>query len=135
MIVNGHHIPESEFEWSFGPSGGPGGQHANRSNTRAEVRFYLAATPSLPDALKEHMLRRLGRRASGGVIAITADETRSQLQNRRLAEEKLAALLNQAAQRPRQRRPTRPTASSRERRLQDKKRRSETKQSRQKFDP
>lgn len=130
MIVNGHQIGESELEWSYGPSGGPGGQHANRSNTRADLQFDLANSPSLPEALKEHMLRRLGGRASGGRVSVSVDDTRSQFQNRRLARERLAVLLNQAAQRPRQRRPTRPTAASRERRLDEKRRRSQLKQNR-----
>jgi len=123
-------IPDSELSWTFSPSGGPGGQHANRSNTRAEVRFDLARSPSLADSLKEHMLRRLGKRAMDGVVSVTADETRSQSQNRRIAAERLAALLNEAAHRPRRRRPTRPTASSRERRLEQKKRRSAVKRER-----
>jgi ribosome-associated protein len=76
------------------------------------------------------MLRRLGNRGAGGVVAVSADDTRSQLQNRRLAQERLASLLNQAAQRPRQRRPTRPTLASRERRLEGKRRRSDLKQGR-----
>jgi ribosome-associated protein len=130
MIVDGHPIPDSELEWSFGPSGGPGGQHANRSQTRAEVRFDVAGSPSLPEALKAHLLRRLGRRGEGGVVTVSADETRSQLQNRRLAQERLGSILNQAAHRPRPRRPTRPTVASRQRRLDQKRRRSELKQTR-----
>jgi len=130
VIVDGHPIADSELEWSFGPSGGPGGQHANRAHTRAEVRFDLGASASIPDPLKAHMLRRLGNRGAGGVVAVSADDTRSQLQNRRLAQERLASLLNQAAQRPRRRRPTRPTLASRERRLEGKRRRSDLKQGR-----
>jgi ribosome-associated protein len=130
MLVADHLIPEAELEWSFGPSGGPGGQHANRSHTRAEVRFDLAATQSLPEPLKEHMLRRLGKRGNQGVLTVSADDTRSQLQNRRLAHERLAALLNEAAHRPRRRRPTRPTAVARERRLEEKRRRSNRKRDR-----
>ena len=130
MLVADHIIPDSELSWTFSPSGGPGGQHANRSNTRAEVRFDLARSPSIPDSLKEHMQRRLGKRAVDGVVSVTADETRSQSQNRRIAVERLAAVLNEAAHRPRRRRPTRPTAASRERRLEQKKRRSAVKRER-----
>ena len=130
MLVADHVIPESELSWTFSPSGGPGGQHANRSHTRAEVRFDLAQSPSIPEPLKEHMLRRLGKRAVDGVVKVTADETRSQGQNRRIAAERLAAILNEAAHRPRRRRPTRPTASSRERRLDQKRRRSAVKRER-----
>ena len=130
MLVADHLIPEGELTWSFGPSGGPGGQHANRSHTRAEVRFDLAQSPSIPAPLKEHMLRRLGKRVVNGVVIVSADDTRSQTQNRRIAIERLAAVLNEAAHRPRRRRPTRPTASSRERRLDQKRRRSEVKRER-----
>jgi ribosome-associated protein len=134
MILDGHHIPESELEWKFGPSGGPGGQHANRAQTRAELRFDLLASPSLPSDLKERILRRLGKRVAGGVITVVADDTRSQLHNRNLARERMGALLRQAAARPRARRPTRPTQASRERRLTDKRRRSQLKQARR-LDP
>lgn len=130
MLVADHVIPDSELSWTFTPSGGPGGQHANRSNTRAEVRFDLGRSPSIPESLKEHMLRRLGKRAVDGVLSVTSDETRSQTQNRRKAIERLASVLNEAAHRPRRRRPTRPTASSRERRLEQKKRRSGVKRER-----
>ena len=130
MLVAGHLIPERELTWTFGPSGGPGGQHANRSQTRAELRFDLGNTDALPGPLKEHMLRRLGKRAPGGVVMVGADDTRSQLQNRRLAVERMGALLNEVATRPRRRRATRPTTASRERRLDDKRRRSERKRER-----
>ena len=130
MLVADNVIPDSELTWTFRPSGGPGGQHANRSHTRAEVRFDLARSPSIPASLKEHMLRRLGKRAPGGVVMVGADDTRSQLQNRRLAVERMAALLNEVATRPRRRRATRPTTASRERRLDDKRRRSERKRQR-----
>ena len=130
MIVDGYHIPDTELQWSFGPSGGPGGQHANRAHTRAEVRFDVVNSSSLPDNLKTHLLRRLGNRVTGGVVTVTADDTRSQLQNRRLAQERLGSILNQAAHRPRPRRPTRPSVASRQRRLDQKRRRSELKQKR-----
>ena len=130
MLIADHVIPDSELSWTFSPSGGPGGQHANRSHTRAEVRFDLAGSPSIPEPLKEHMLRRLGKRAIDGVVIASSDETRSQTQNRRIAVERMAASLNEAAHRPRRRRPTRPTASSRERRLEQKKRRGGVKRER-----
>lgn len=130
MLVADHVIPDSELSWTFSPSGGPGGQHANRSHTRAELRFDLGRSPSISEPLKEHMLRRLGKRAVDGVVSVSSDETRSQTQNRRLATERLAAILNEAAHRPRRRRPTRPTASSRKKRLEQKKRRSAVKRER-----
>lgn len=76
------------------------------------------------------MLRRLGKRAADGMVSVSSDETRSQIQNRSLATERLAAILNEAAHRPRRRRPTRPTAASRQRRLEQKKRRSNVKRER-----
>jgi ribosome-associated protein len=130
MLVADHFVPDSELSWTFSPSGGPGGQHANRSHTRAELRFDLGQSPSIPEPLKEYMLRRLGKRAADGVVSVTADETRSQVQNRRLAMERLAAILNEAAHRPRRRRPTRPTASSRRKRLDEKKKRGAVKRER-----
>ncbi len=133
VILAGHPIPDGELMWTFGPSGGPGGQHANRAHTRAEVRFDLAGSPSLPTEVKERMLRRLGRRAAGGIVFVVADDTRSQLQNRRLAVERLAHLLNQASRPARPRRPTRPSAASRERRLEEKRRRSQLKEGRRPY--
>ncbi|HEY7565491.1 MAG TPA: alternative ribosome rescue aminoacyl-tRNA hydrolase ArfB [Acidimicrobiia bacterium] len=130
MLVAGHLIPDTELEWRFGPSGGPGGQHANRSHTRAELSFDLTSSAVLPAPLKEHMLRRLGKRAVTGTLTVVADETRSQTQNRRLAMERMTGLLNEAAHYPRRRRPTRPTAASREKRLDQKRRRSSRKRER-----
>ncbi|MGQ0848632.1 MAG: alternative ribosome rescue aminoacyl-tRNA hydrolase ArfB [Actinomycetota bacterium] len=130
MQVAGHLIPEGELEWNFSPSRGPGGQHANRSNTRAELRFDLAGSPSLPNELKEHMARRLGRRASSGTITVVCDETRSQYRNREIALARMTGLLADAAHRSRPRSPTRPTAASRERRLEKKRRRSALKRDR-----
>ena len=117
MRVGSYFVPSSELEWSFGPSGGPGGQHANRSNTRATLRFDVAESRSIPEEVKELILHRLGPRAPAGAVSVTVDETRSQLRNREIAEERLAQLLSDALRRPRRRQPTRPTAASRERRL------------------
>ena len=115
-------IPLSELEWRFTPSGGPGGQHANRSNTRAEVRFDVAASASLLDVHRERLLERLGP-----VVRVTADDERSQLRNRDLALERLRARLAEALRVERTRRPTAPTRASQQRRLEAKKRRSDTK--------
>ncbi len=127
LVVGRHRIPGSELAWSFGPTGGPGGQHANRSHTRAELRLDVAATAGLPDEVKERVLGRLGNRLVDGVLVVVADEHRSQWQNRRAARARMTRILTEAARVPRPRRPTRPTAASRERRLQAKKARSETK--------
>jgi ribosome-associated protein len=130
VFVAGHQVPDSELEWTFSPSGGPGGQHANRSSTRAEVRLDLAASSAFPEDLKTSMIERLGRRAANGVVAAVADDTRSQARNRAIALRRLHDLLENAARRRRPRRPTRPTAASREQRLEQKRRRSQLKQAR-----
>ncbi len=124
-------IPESEISWRFSRSSGPGGQGVNTSDSRVELVFDLAASPSLPPALKERALQRLGGRLVGGVLTIAASEHRSQLRNREAAEQRLAAELAAAtAPPPRPRRATRPSRASVDRRIAAKKRRSETKRMR-----
>lgn len=118
-------IPLSELEWRFTASGGPGGQHANRSNTKAEVRFDVVASPSLLDVHRERLLERLGP-----VVRVVADDERSQLRNRDLALERLRGRLAEALRVERTRRPTAPTRASQQRRLEAKKRRSDTKRAR-----
>jgi ribosome-associated protein len=118
-------IPFDELEWRFSGSGGPGGQHANTANTRAEVRFDVAASPSLGPRQRARLLERLGP-----VVRVVASDERSQLRNRELAMERLAARLADALAVPRARVPTRQTRSSREARLRQKRHRSETKRSR-----
>lgn len=119
-------IPAAELRWHFEPAGGPGGQHANRSATRAELIFDLAGSPSLPDELRTRLLERLGGRAPGGVIRVSADESRSQWRNRQAARRRLAEMLEGALRVPRPRRPTRPTLAARLRRRADKRHRAET---------
>ncbi len=128
-------VPAGELEWRFDPSGGPGGQHANKAATRAELRFDLAASPSVPDDLRNRMLERLGPRAPGGVVTVTVDESRSQWRNRSIARRRLADLLRSAMQVPRRRRPTAPSRAARRRRLEAKRRRSETKRLRRPPEP
>ncbi len=118
-------IPARELEWRFGPSGGPGGQHANRAHTRADVRFDIAASPSLRESDRRRLLERFGP-----VVAASADDERSQLRNRRLAADRLRRSLA-AALRPRPaRRPTRPRKGAVEARLAAKRRRSAQKRDR-----
>ena len=117
-------IPLRELEWKFTPSGGPGGQHANRSNTRAEVKFDVNASTSLGPMQRARILERLG-----AVVRVVADDERSQLRNRDLALERLRARLADApAQRTR--RPTAPTLGSKQRRVETKRRRGDIKRSR-----
>jgi ribosome-associated protein len=121
-------IPAAELRWRFDPSGGPGGQHANRSSTRVELSFDLRASSAPTEELRARMLRRLGERAPGGVVTVTVDESRSQWRNRVIARRRLGKLLADAGRRERRPRiPTRPTREARRRRLERKRRRGELK--------
>lgn len=117
-------IPESEVEERFDTSGGPGGQHANKNETAVTLRFE-PETSSLPDEIREKLTTRLGP-----VIEVTATDTRSQWRNRALARERLATKLETALVDPKPRKKTKPSRAARERRLEDKKARSATKQKR-----
>jgi len=109
---------------------GPGGQNVNKVATAVELRFDIRAS-SLPADMKERLAALAGSRMTGaGVLLIDSREHRTQARNREAARERLLALVQQAARRPRTRRPTKPSAASRERRLGSKKRRSEVKESR-----
>ena len=118
-------IPLEELEWRFSSSGGPGGQHANTANTRAEVRFDVAGSPSLGPRQRARLLERLGP----VVRAVAADE-RSQARNRQIAVERLRARLADGLRVETPRRSTRPSRSARQARLEDKRHRSETKRAR-----
>jgi ribosome-associated protein len=115
-------IPLDELEWRFSASGGPGGQHANTSNTRAEVRFDVASSPSLGPRQRARLLERLGP-----VVRVVAADERSQVRNRELALERLRARLAGGLRVDPVRRPSRPPRSASEERLRDKRQRSETK--------
>ncbi len=131
LRVNDHLvIPAAELTWRFTPSGGPGGQHANTSNTRAEVVFDIANSAVLTSAQRSTLTDRFGSQTSAAV-----DDTRSQTRNRQLALERLAARLADALRPRRSRRATKPTRGAKERRLKDKRQRSQRKADRrQRFD-
>lgn len=121
-------IPESELGWRFSRSGGPGGQHVNTSDSRAELSWDVAASRALSPGQRERALARLAGRLVDGVLTVAASEERSQLRNREAAEARLVELVARAiAPPPRPRRPTRPSKGAQERRLAEKKRRSEVK--------
>ena len=118
-------VPIEEVELRASRSGGPGGQHANKTATRIEAVFDVAASTSLSEAQKERVVHRLGPR-----VTAVAQDARSQTRNRGLALERLRAKLADALAPRKKRRATRPTRASRERRLDSKRRQSERKQGR-----
>jgi ribosome-associated protein len=121
-------VPVAELEFRASRSSGPGGQGVNTTDSRVELRFDVAGSPSLPPEARERALRRLGPRLdTNGVLRVVAQNQRSQLANRRAATERFAELLSAALATPRPRRPTRPTATSAARRVEAKRRRSATK--------
>ena len=112
-------IPRSEIELRFSRSSGPGGQHAQKSDTRVEATFDVEASSALTEAQKRRVVSR-----AGPVIRAIAQDERSQWRNRELATERLVEALREALRVPRRRRPTRPTKAAVERRLEQKRRRS-----------
>ena len=124
MITFGHHvIPDAELVWRFSRSSGPGGQHVNTTDTRVQLSFDLAGSDAFPSDVKEQMLARLGDQ-----VVIVASEHRSQLRNRRAAEQRLVELLEEAMQPPPPPRVrTKPSKAAHQRRLEQKKQRGRTK--------
>ena len=118
-------IPVSELRFRFSPSGGPGGQHANKVATRVELRFDVAGSPSLGPHQRARLLERLGTE-----VRVVADDERSQVRNRQLAVERFAERMAAALRVDKHRRPTRPSKGAKERRLADKRRLSERKRAR-----
>jgi ribosome-associated protein len=116
-------IPRSEIDLRFSRSSGPGGQHAQRSETRVEALFSVDDSATLSESQKQRVRERLGP-----VVRAIAQDERSQLRNRELAQERIAAQLREALRVRRPRRPTRPTAAARERRLEEKRQRAKQKQ-------
>ncbi|MEI3002966.1 MAG: alternative ribosome rescue aminoacyl-tRNA hydrolase ArfB [Victivallis sp.] len=123
-------VPESELNWQFAQSGGPGGQR-EESARRSWSAWNLRGSPSVPEQFRDRLLARLGPRLNeAGELVVTAREERTQHANRRIALAKLDALLAEAMTVRKMRRPTKPTAASVRRRLESKSRRSELKNSR-----
>lgn len=118
-------IPASEISWSFSTTSGPGGQHANKVSTRVEARFEIAASRTLDEDQKRRLATRYGT-----TIRVSADETRSQHRNRRIALNKLGRAISSALEPRRRRVPTRATRSSQRARLTAKRQRSEVKRGR-----
>jgi ribosome-associated protein len=130
QVTRSCRIPLSELRWRFSRSGGPGGQHANTADTRAEVVFDVVGSPSLGPRQRQRLLEKLGPE----VRVVAADE-RSQARNRALALERLGERLAEALHVEAPRRPTKPTRGSQVRRVESKRKRSETKRLRRSIDP
>jgi ribosome-associated protein len=122
-------LPRAEIELRTSRSSGPGGQHAQKSETRVEAIFDVEASAALTAAQKKRVVSR-----AGPVLRAVAQDERSQSRNRELATERLIATLRDALRVERRRVPTRPTAASKERRLEEKRRRGEVKRQRRELD-
>ena len=136
LRINGSLIvPDAELRERFSRSSGPGGQGVNTTDSRVELLYDIGASAVLSESQRHRLLARLGDRLTDGVLTVAASDQRAQLQNRRSARERMAALLRDAlAPPPPKRRPTRRTRGSNERRLQGKKERGQIKAARKRPD-
>ena len=122
-------LPRAEIELRTSRSSGPGGQHAQKSETRVEAVFDVEASSALTDGQKKRVLAK-----AGPVLRAVAQDERSQLRNKELATERLVEALRQALHVERKRVPTKPSKAAKERRLDDKRRRGEVKRLRRELD-
>lgn len=124
-------IPDEEFAWAFSRSGGPGGQNVNKVASKAELRWPLDASPSVPDAVKARLRAAHPARVTvDGEFLVTSQEYRDQERNRQRCLEKLAAMIRKAATPPKPRVKTKPSKSSQRRRVEGKRKTSARKASR-----
>jgi ribosome-associated protein len=122
------HIPESEFEWTFVRSGGPGGQNVNKVASKAVLRWDLEGSPSVPLEVKARLRTQQRRRITGdGELVLNSQRYRDQGRNIEDCLEKLRDMILEATRVPKSRKPSRPSRGAREARLQEKRRRSQTK--------
>lgn len=127
-LPHGLTIPDAELVERFSRSPGPGGQSVNTADSRVELVYDVAASPSLGEAQRRRIVRNLEARLVDGTLVVVSSTHRSQHRNRVAARERMAELLREAlVPPPPPRRPTRPTRSSQRRRVEDKRRRGETK--------
>ncbi len=130
-VSHGFVIPDAELRERFSRSSGPGGQGVNTTDSRVELSWDVAGSPSVPEWLRERLMARLGRRLAGGVLTVAVSTQRAQLANRAEARERMASILRAAAAPPPpKRKATKPSRGAKERRLAEKRRRSETKRKR-----
>ena len=132
LIVGfGMTIPARELAVAYSRSGGPGGQNVNKVETKATVRFDVAHSLAVPEWARPLLLERLGSRLTvSGELVVSSERHRSQAQNLSAARERLAELLRGAMVRPRERKATKPTAGSKRRHIESKRRRSSHKRQR-----
>jgi ribosome-associated protein len=137
LVVNEHlSIPLKELGFTFARSAGPGGQHVNKVNTKTTLRWAVASTPSLPEDVRRRFFERYRRRITkDGELVMTSQRFRDQGRNVADCLEKLRQLLLEVATPPKRRKKTKPSRSSREARLKDKRVQSERKQRRRSVRP
>jgi len=119
-------IPDAELEWKFSASGGPGGQHANKASTRVDLVWPITTSAVVTESQRSRLVA-----AFGDAIRVSVDDERSQLRNRQIARERLAAKASEALRPVRHRRKTKPSKRAKQRRLDAKKRTGEIKKLRQ----
>ena len=128
-------IPGHELSWTAVASGGPGGQNVNKVATKVQLRWELSSSTVLPDWARERLIGLAGRKVDqAGNLLITSSTTRSQDRNLELARERLASLVCEALERPKLRRPTRPSRAAKRRRVEGKRRLSQKKAERRRVD-
>ena len=134
IVSSSVRIPRTELEMRATRSGGPGGQHVNTSSTKIELRWQPAASVALSEVQRARLLAALASKLdTEGWLRLTASEHRSQLQNREAAEARLVALIKGALVVPKVRRATKPTYTSKVKRLESKSQRSDVKQQRKRI--
>ncbi len=124
-------IPAGELQFTFARSAGPGGQNVNKVSTKAVLRWQVAATPSLPEAVRRRFLSRYANRINGeGELVLSADQHREQFRNTAACREKLLAMITAVLVPPRRRKKTRPPRAAVEKRIRLKQQKSEKKEGR-----